>query len=199
MVTIAIIDYGLGNLRSVSRGISAAGGTPVITKNTEEIQAADGILLPGVGAFAEGMDKVAPLLPLLKKEVERKPLLGICLGMQMLLEGSEEHGYHEGISFIPGQIRLFPKNVGKIPQMGWNSITPKKHPLFEGIDAGTYVYFVHSYYADTTPEYTIAETEYGVHYASAVANGNVMGTQFHPEKSGDAGIKILGNYISLCE
>jgi len=199
MVTIAVIDYGLGNLRSVSRGIAAAGGTAIITKDAEEIQASDGILLPGVGAFAEGMEKVAPLIPLLKKEIVSKPLLGICLGMQMLLEGSEEHGYHQGLSFVPGQIRLFPKSSGKIPQMGWNTIQSMIHPLFDGIEEGSYVYFVHSYYADTTPEYTIAETEYGIRYASAVAAGNVMGTQFHPEKSGDTGLKILSNFISLCE
>jgi len=199
MVCIAVIDYGLGNLRSVSRGITAAGGKPVITKDSEEIRAADGILLPGVGAFGEGMEKITSLIPLLKKETENKPLMGICLGMQMLLEGSEEHGYHEGLAFIPGQIKLFPRTVGKIPQMGWNTITPTTHPLFEGIENGSYVYFVHSYYADTQQEYTIAKTEYGIHYASAVAKDNVMGTQFHPEKSGNTGLKILGNFISLCE
>lgn len=199
MTTIAILDYGVGNLRSVSRGLAAAGCTPVITNSQEVIHAADGILLPGVGAFGEGMKKLLPLIPLLKEEIEDKPLLGICLGMQMLLEGSEEHGFNEGLSLIPGQIRLFPKSVGKIPHMGWNTIYPANHPLFDDVESGTYVYFVHSYYADTTPEYSIAETEYGIRYSSAVACGNVMGTQFHPEKSGEDGLRILSNFVSLCE
>ncbi|MBE6507636.1 MAG: imidazole glycerol phosphate synthase subunit HisH [Methanocorpusculum parvum] len=201
MTSIAVLDYGLGNLRSVVRGLSAAGGDPVITNDAEVISAADGILLPGVGAFAEGMEKLSPLIPLVKKEAEKKPLMGICLGMQMLLAESEEHGIHKGLSFIPGKIRMFEKTPGlKVPQMGWNTISPcGNHPLFEGIEDGTYVYFVHSYYADTVPEATLAATEYGITYASAVGLGNVMGTQFHPEKSGDAGIRILGNFVSLCE
>ena len=201
MTSIAVLDYGLGNLRSVFRGLTAAGASPVLTADPEVIAAADGILLPGVGAFAEGMEMLAPLVPLIKEQAEEKPLMGICLGMQMLLEESEEHGIHEGLSFIPGRIRMFAKAEGfKVPQMGWNSISPQQnHPLFEGIEDGTYVYFVHSYYADTTPEATIAKTEYGISYASAVASGSVMGTQFHPEKSGDAGIRILGNFVSLCD
>ncbi len=202
MVSIAVIDYGLGNLRSVVRGISAAGGRAEVTGDPERIAAADGILLPGVGAFAEGMEKIAPLIPLLRAQVRaKKPLFGICLGMQMLLEESEEHGVHTGLSFVPGRVVMFSRAEGlKVPQTGWNTITPTgDHPLFDGVDDGTFVYFVHSYYADTTPAATIAETEYGVRYASAVAAGNVMGTQFHPEKSGDAGLKILKNFVSLCE
>ncbi len=201
MTSIAVLDYGLGNLRSVFRGLCAAGASPVITNDAEVISSADGILLPGVGAFAEGMEKLRPLISLVKSEAEKKPLMGICLGMQMLLEESEEHGVHEGLSFIPGRIRMFEKQAGlKVPQMGWNTISPcGNHPLFEGVAEGTYVYFVHSYYADTVPEATLAKTEYGITYASAVGCGNVMGTQFHPEKSGDAGIKILGNFVSLCE
>ena len=201
MTSIAVLDYGLGNLRSVFRGLCAAGAKPVITNDAEVISSADGILLPGVGAFAEGMEKLRPLIPLVKAEAEKKPLMGICLGMQMLLEESEEHGVHEGLSFIPGRIRMFERREGfKVPQMGWNTISPcADHPLFEDVSDGTYVYFVHSYYADTTPEATLAKTEYGITYASAVGCGNVMGTQFHPEKSGDAGIRILGNFVSLCE
>lgn len=197
---IAVLDYGLGNLRSVVRGLEAAGASPKITNDPEIIQSADGLLLPGVGAFAEGMNKLAPLIDLVKKEAAKKPLLGICLGMQMLLEESEEHGSHKGLGFVPGTVRLFPKQPGmKIPQMGWNTISPSGHPLFDGIPDGTYVYFVHSYYADTTPEFTIAKTEYIVPYASAVGVGNVMGVQFHPEKSGDAGIRILKNYVQMTE
>jgi len=197
---IAVLDYGLGNLRSVVRGLEAAGARPKITNDPEIIQSADGLLLPGVGAFAEGMSKLSPLIDLVKEEAAKKPLLGICLGMQMLLEESEEHGLHKGLGFVPGMVRLFPKKPGmKIPQMGWNTISPSAHPLFEGISDGTYVYFVHSYYADTTPEFTIAKTEYIVPYASAVGSGNVMGVQFHPEKSGDAGIRILKNFVQMIE
>ncbi len=199
MTSIAVLDYGLGNLRSVFRGLTAAGASPVLTNDPEVIASADGILLPGVGAFAEGMEMLSPLIPLVKSEAEKKPLLGICLGMQMLLEESEEHGVHTGLSFIPGRIRKFETPGLKVPQMGWNTISPcGNHPLFEDIADGTYVYFVHSYYADTTPEMTIAVTEYGLRYASAVAHGNVMGTQFHPEKSGDAGLKILQNFVEMC-
>ena len=202
MVTseIAVLDYGLGNLRSVVRGLEAAGARPKITNDPEIIRSADGILLPGVGAFAEGMNKLTPLIDLVKEEAAKKPLLGICLGMQMLLEESEEHGSHKGLGFVPGTVRMFPKHPGmKIPQMGWNTIAPSGHPLFEGIPDGTYVYFVHSYYADTTPDFTIATTDYVVSYASAVCAGNVMGVQFHPEKSGDAGIRILKNYVQMTE
>jgi glutamine amidotransferase len=197
---IAVLDYGLGNLRSVVRGLEAAGSHPVITSDPEIIRSADGIVLPGVGAFAEGMDKLAPLRDLVLKEVEHKPLLGICLGMQMLLEESEEYGIHQGLGLVPGTVRPFPKKPGmKVPQMGWNTITPSDHPLFEGICDGTYVYFVHSYYADTTPEATLAVTEYSVRYASAVGIKNALGVQFHPEKSGSAGITILQNFVKMTE
>ncbi|HJJ29753.1 MAG TPA: imidazole glycerol phosphate synthase subunit HisH [Methanocorpusculum sp.] len=197
---IAVLDYGLGNLRSVIRGLEAAGARPKVTNDPETIRSADGLLLPGVGAFAEGMNKLGPLISLVKEEAITKPLLGICLGMQMLLEESEEHGLHKGLGFVPGKVRLFPKRPGmKIPQMGWNTISPSNHPLFEGIPDQTYVYFVHSYYADTIPEYTIATTDYIVSYASAVCFDNVMGVQFHPEKSGDVGIKILKNYVQMTE
>ncbi|HJJ43112.1 MAG TPA: imidazole glycerol phosphate synthase subunit HisH [Methanocorpusculum sp.] len=197
---IAILDYGLGNLRSVIRGLEAAGARPKITNDPETISSADGLLLPGVGAFAEGMNKLSPLIDLVKEEAAKKPLLGICLGMQMLLDESEEYGLHKGLGFVPGKVRLFPKQLGmKIPQMGWNTISPSSHPLFEGIPDETYVYFVHSYYADTISEYTIATTDYIVSYASAVSFGNVMGVQFHPEKSGNVGIKILKNYVQMTE
>ncbi|MDO5843905.1 MAG: imidazole glycerol phosphate synthase subunit HisH [Methanocorpusculum sp.] len=198
MTEIAVLDYGLGNLRSVVKGLERAGANPTITKDEQKIESADGILLPGVGAFAEGMDKLSPLIPLLKKQT--KPVLGICLGMQMLLDESEEFGVHKGLGFIKGRVRCFPKKDGyKIPQMGWNTIHTTKHPLFEGIPDESYVYFVHSYYADTTPDMTLATTEYILKYASAVGNKNIMGTQFHPEKSGDTGLKILENFVRMCE
>lgn len=197
---IAVIDYGLGNLRSVVRGLEAAGGAPVVTADPEQIAAADGIVLPGVGAFAEGMAKLAPMRRIVEAAVREKPLLGICLGMQMLLEQSEEHGLHEGLGLISGTVRHFPRTPGmKIPQMGWNTISPACHPLFEGVPEGTYVYFVHSYYAATLPAFTIAQTEYICSYASAVADKNVLGVQFHPEKSGTAGLSILRNFVAMTE
>lgn len=196
---IAVIDYGLGNLRSVVKGLERAGAKAVITSSEDDIKSADGILLPGVGAFAEGMEKLTHLIPLIREEAKEKPLLGICLGMQLLLEESEEYGLHKGLGLINGKVRMFPKTSGyKIPQMGWNTIKPSDHPLFDGIKDDTYVYFVHSYYAQTTSEMTLAETDYIIKYASAAGCGNVMGTQFHPEKSGDAGLKILQNFVSMC-
>ena len=192
---IAVIDYGLGNLRSVVRGLEAAGCCPVVTADPELLASADGIVLPGVG-----MERLAPVRRVVEAAVREKPLLGICLGMQMLLERSEEHGMHEGLGMIPGSVRRFPRMPGlKVPQMGWNTITPSDHPLFADVADGTFVYFVHSYYADTTAECTIARTEYIVPYASAVARGNAMGVQFHPEKSGPAGLGILRNFVAMTE
>lgn len=197
---IAVIDYGLGNLRSVIRGLAAAGCSPVVTADPELIASADGVVLPGVGAFAEGMEKLAPIRAVVEEAVREKPLLGICLGMQMLLEASEEHGLHEGLGMVAGTVRRFPRVPGmKVPQMGWNTITPSNHPLFAGVPDGKFVYFVHSYYADTIPSCTIALTEYIVPYASAVANGNALGVQFHPEKSGPAGLGILRNFVAMTE
>ncbi len=199
MKTIAIIDYGLGNLRSVSKGIQKAGGKPVITSDISEIAGADGIILPGVGAFSEGMIHLAPLQKALVEASGTVPILGICLGMQMMMEVSEEHGIHSGIGLIPGVVRHFPDVQGyKIPHMGWNTIFfEQDDPLFEGIADESYVYFVHSYYADTIPAYTITSTQYICRFASAIRNGTAWGVQFHPEKSGETGLHILRNFLSL--
>jgi glutamine amidotransferase len=201
MTKIAIIDYGLGNLRSVIRGLEKAGAEAAITCDPEVITSADGLVLPGVGAFSEGMDQLGPLREIVVRESASVPLLGICLGMQMLMETSEEHGIHKGLGLIPGAVRRFPKTAGyKIPHMGWNSLstTNRDHPLFAGFGPDEYVYFVHSYYADTAPEYTLTSTQYICPFASAVANGNACGVQFHPEKSGAVGLRLLGNFIGMC-
>jgi glutamine amidotransferase len=198
--TITIIDYGLGNLRSVMRGIEAAGAKAVITGNAEEIAAADGIVLPGVGAFHEGMDQLGPLKETVCAATKNVPLLGICLGMQMLMDSSEEHGLHEGLGLIPGSVRRFPAVPGiKVPHMGWNTVrlTKDTSPLFTGLPREAYVYFVHSYYADTTPEYTLTSTDYILPFASSIVRDNVYGVQFHPEKSGAAGLALLRNFIDL--
>ncbi len=200
MTKIAIVDYGLGNLRSVIRGLEKAGADAVITGSAEEIAAAEGLVLPGVGAFHEGMEQLGELKTTVVNAARDVPLLGICLGMQMLMETSEEHGLHAGLGLIPGGVRRFPRVPGfKVPHMGWNSLTLAKDdcPLFAGLGKEEYVYFVHSYHADTLPEYTLTSTDYICRFASSVGNGNAYGVQFHPEKSGAAGLRILKNFIGM--
>jgi len=201
MTKIAIIDYGLGNLRSVIRGLEKAGAQAQITCDAGEIAAADGLVLPGVGAFCEGMEQLGPLRETVISSARSVPLLGICLGMQMLMETSEEHGIHQGLGLIPGTVCRFVRTPGfKIPHMGWNSIevTNHDHPLFSGFGAEEYVYFVHSFYANTTPAYTLTSTQYICPFASSVANGTTCGVQFHPEKSGAVGLRLLKNFIGMC-
>lgn len=199
--TITIVDYGLGNLRSVFRGIEKAGGRSVITTDPADVASADGIVLPGVGAFRDGMEQLGSLRTVILEASRSVPLLGICLGMQMMLEWSEEQGLHRGLSLVPGTVRRFPRVSGfKVPHMGWNSLVPIGHdnPLFQGIRAGEYMYFVHSYYADTKPRYTLAQTEYIVPFASSIWDeGHVFGVQFHPEKSGTRGLTLLKNFLDL--
>jgi imidazole glycerol-phosphate synthase subunit HisH len=200
MKKIAIIDYGLGNLRSVIRGLEKAGANAVITCDAEEIATADGLVLPGVGAFHEGMEQLGSLHKTVVAATRDVPLLGICLGMQMLLETSEEHGIHAGLGLIPGNVKRFPRGSGqKVPHMGWNSLRIEKtdNPLFAGFGQDEYVYFVHSYYADTAPAFTLSTTQYICPFASSVDNGNVFGVQFHPEKSGATGLGLLRNFIGM--
>jgi glutamine amidotransferase len=200
MTKIAIIDYGLGNLRSVIRGLEKSGANACITCDPEEIAAADGLVLPGVGAFHEGMVQLGALKEVVICATRDVPLLGICLGMQMLLETSEEYGLHKGLGLIPGNVTRFPRGTGqKVPHMGWNSLTImcRENPLFEGFGNEEYVYFVHSYYANTTPGYTLTTTEYVYPFASSVGKDNVYGVQFHPEKSGAIGLRLLKNFIAM--
>jgi glutamine amidotransferase len=200
MSTIVIIDYGLGNMRSVSKAVEKAGANVLISHNLDDIRSAEGIILPGVGAFHEGMTQLADLAQALIESEGQVPILGICLGMQMMMEYSEEHGFHKGLGLIPGTVRRFSDTPGyKIPHMGWNQIQLQKKddPLFEGIPDQSYVYFVHSYWADTPAEYCVTSTDYINTFASSIRNGTAIGVQFHPEKSGACGLSILKNFIGM--
>lgn len=200
---IAIVDYDAGNLKSVEKALIYIGEKPLVTDDSEVILSADKIILPGVGAFGEAMDKLKArgLVDTLRKAVEKGiPLLGICLGMQLLFDGSDESEGVEGLSILPGKITRIPANgVDKIPHMGWNSLEfPKQSKLFAGINEGAFVYFVHSYYLQADNEEDVAATtEYITHIHAAVESGNVYGCQFHPEKSGEVGLSILKNFVSL--
>ena len=200
MKRVAIVDYGLGNLRSVWKALEKVGANVEITGDIEIIRSADGIVLPGVGAFHEGMARLSDLRSVLLEAQGQVPVLGICLGMQMMMEFSEEHGLHAGLGLIPGTVRQFPATTGyKIPHMGWNQISLSKpdDPLFAGIPDGAYMYFVHSYWADTPEQFRVTSTEYINQFASSIRNGTAWGTQFHPEKSGEAGLRILQNFIGM--
>lgn len=202
MKKIVIIDYGLGNLRSVRKGLEHAGANVLISSDPEEIKNADGVILPGVGAFRDAMKNVEKLRSTIDDYVASgKPMLGICLGQQMMLSTSEEGGLIEGLDLVSGQVLRFPHSELKVPHMGWNSIKiTQEHPLFEGIPDGSFVYFVHSYYVETSEKNTLISCDYGTEFAAAIVNdaGNVIGTQFHPEKSGDIGLKMLKNFVNMC-
>lgn len=202
---IAIVDYGVGNLFSLKSSFAAIGADVLVTGDKETIKAADKIILPGVGAFGDAAEKLrnTGLADVLKEEAANgKPILGICLGMQLLLEKSYEYGEHEGLGLIKGEIRpisdVIPKDY-KIPHIGWNALNFKgtPSPLFKNIKNGDFVYFVHSYYGANCSESVIATSEYGAELTAAVASGNVFGCQFHPEKSGNVGLDILRAFCEL--
>jgi len=195
---IAIVDYGIGNLRSVQKALEYIGLQGTITSDKKIILNSQGIILPGVGAFPDAMDNLKETgldLILKKAKDENKPILGICLGMQLLFEVSEEIRSCLGLGFIPGKIKKLYGEV-KIPHMGWNSLNiVNSNPIIKGIKEEDYVYFVHSFYAEMGfKEDLIAECGYGIQVPAVVGRGNVFGTQFHPEKSGDIGIQILKNF-----
>ena len=200
MKKIAIIDYGVGNLRSVRRGVERAGAHPFITSDAETLAKADGVILPGVGAFREGMEMLGPVQPAVCRAAREVPLLGICLGMQMLMEWSEERGVHRGLGLIPGIVTRFPPRPGKkIPHMGWNTIRiEQEDPLLAGLLPEEYMYFVHSYRVSTLSSYSLASTDYIDTFASVIKKDSIYGVQFHPEKSGGVGLTILKNFIELC-
>ena len=202
---IAIVDYGVGNLFSLASSVKSLGLEVTITRDAAELRAADHILLPGVGAFADAMDKLTAtgLVPVLKEETRHTPLLGICLGMQLLFDKSYEFGEHEGLGLIPGQVCPLAEDLTdpalKIPHIGWNAldITRPDDPLFKYVQNGEYVYYVHSFYAKDCAASTLASSEYSIPVTGAVRQGLVYGTQFHPEKSGDTGLRLLKAFAEL--
>ena len=201
---IAIIDYGVGNLFSVQSSFAAIGAEAVVTSDPEVIRAADRILLPGVGAYRDAAQKLreSGMGDLVREQAASgKPVMGICLGMQLLFEKSYEFGEYEGLGLIKGSVRpirdVAPANY-KVPHIGWNALNlQKSHPLLKYVLEGDCVYFVHSYYATDCPDAVIATTEYGAPITAAVAQGNVCGCQFHPEKSGMVGLSILKAFCEL--
>jgi glutamine amidotransferase len=199
---IAVINYGLGNLHSVQKAIAYSGGDARVTDDPDTLLRADKVILPGVGAFADGMKGLrARSLTDLIQEIAAagKPLLGICLGMQLLFDTSEEQGTHQGLSLIPGEVKEFRDPTLKIPQIGWNQLDLQNQAsLMSGLDQGNYVYFNHGYYClPDDPADILASTTYGVQFAAAVQRNNIYGVQFHPEKSQLVGLKIIRNFVEI--
>lgn len=201
---IAIIDYGVGNLFSLRSSLAHLGLEAVVTADADTIRAADRLILPGVGAFGDAMAKLnaTGLVPVIREQAAQKPLLGICLGMQLLFEKSYEYGEHKGLGFIPGEVCPLEPDltdpVLKVPQIGWNALHLwQDDPLFKYLNEGEYVYYVHSFYGKHCAANTLATSEYSIPVTGVVRAGKVYGTQFHPEKSGDAGLRILKAFAEL--
>jgi len=202
---IAIVDYGVGNLFSLISSLKALGLEAVVTHDADTLRAADRIILPGVGAFGDAKAKLddTGLVPVLLGEAEKKPFLGICLGMQLLFDRGTEYGEHAGLGLVPGEVVDLREDLEdktlKVPHMGWNSLQiVKDDPLFKYFEDGEYVYYVHSFYARNCFPSTLGTSQYGnVAVTGAVRSGNVYGTQFHPEKSGDAGLRLLKAFAEL--
>jgi glutamine amidotransferase len=203
MPFIAVVDYDSGNVRSVSKALEFVGAKAKVTRNRDEILASDGVILPGVGAFADCMCKLKEygLVKTIYNFIDtKKPFLGICVGLQLLFEKSFEFGEHEGLGIIEGDVKKFPDKIGyPVPHMGWNSIEIKgKNPIFKDIEDGSYFYFVHSYYAKAKSN-ELSSTDYVVDFTSSIAKNSVWGLQFHPEKSQKNGLRVLKNFCDICE
>jgi glutamine amidotransferase len=202
---IAILDYGVGNLKSVHKALEHIGAEATVSSDPEVLDAARGVVLPGVGAFGDAMlnlKRRGLVAPLLRQVSRGKPLLGICLGMQLLFEESEEMGLHQGLGLLPGKVVRFPEGSLTVPHVGWNQLRLAGRGtgggILEGIPDGAYAYFVHSYYvAPEEPGDVLATTEYGPEFAAVVGRGEIWGAQFHPEKSQEVGLALLENYVSL--
>jgi glutamine amidotransferase len=203
MPRVGVCDYGVGNLRSVERALRVAGAEPVISGDPDVIAGCDGVVLPGVGAFsvAAGALRDTGLGSAVRELAKHaRPVLGVCLGHQLLFEGSDEGHGGEGLALLRGHVVKLAVGGGlKVPHMGWNTITTvRESVLLDGVASGSYMYFVHSYVAVPEPADTVAVTQYGSELAVAVQRGTVMGTQFHPEKSGASGLRVYANFVSLC-
>lgn len=202
---IAIVDYNMGNLASVKNAFAKLGKDTVVESNPEKFKEYDKLILPGVGAFGDAMEHLREreMINAIKEfAASGKPMLGICLGMQLLFESSHEFGEHKGLGLIKGDVRAFDSTKFseplKVPHMGWNRVFTKEHALFKGLDQNHYLYFVHTFHVTCSDENDIiGQTEYGYKFTSAVAHNNVMGIQPHPEKSHENGLKILKNFIEL--
>jgi imidazole glycerol-phosphate synthase subunit HisH len=204
---IVIVDYGMGNLRSVQKAFERVGAEARVVSSPDEMAGAQGIVLPGVGAFGQAMDNLRSagwVEPLVAACSGGTPFIGICLGMQLLFESSDEMGEHAGLGILPGTVQRFTGDL-KVPQMGWNQIrirgagTERVSPLLRDVPDGGYAFFVHSYYcAPRDPDIVLATTDYGIEFASVVGRGNVLGAQFHPEKSQSIGLKMLENFGRMC-
>jgi glutamine amidotransferase len=198
---IAIIDYGAGNLRSVANALLRLGYQPKVTSDPAEVLGASAVILPGVGAAGDTMDSLTAsgmadvILQLIHEE---RPLFAVCVGLQILFSGTEEGGWHECLNVIPGTVKRFPSGL-KIPHMGWNQVKQKvSHHIFDGIPDKANFYFVHSYYADADDKSVVAgTTDYGVSFPSIIIKGNLVATQFHPEKSGDYGLRMYSNFLKM--
>jgi glutamine amidotransferase len=197
---IAIADYGIGNLGSVTKAFRLAGAQVRLTGDPGELRGADALVLPGDGAFGATMAEVERrgLVPVLRETAAAgKPLLGICIGMQLLFEESEEHGLHRGLGFLPGRVRRFEGEL-PVPHMGWNELHARRpHPILDGVPEGSYVYFVHSYYCDAPEDVVIASSDYGREFAAVVGRGSVLGVQFHPEKSQQVGLRMVASFVAI--
>jgi imidazole glycerol-phosphate synthase subunit HisH len=198
---IAIVDYGIGNLGSAAKAFRHVGAEAVLSGDPAVLRRADTLVLPGDGAFGAAMDELRQrsLLPVLHEAVAQgRTLLGICVGMQLLFEESEEHGSHRGLGLLPGRVRRFRGDL-PVPHMGWNRLRRRQpHPLLDGIDEGAHVYFVHSYFCEAKDDVLVASSDYGVDFAAIVGQGNVLGVQFHPEKSQGVGLRMIDNFVRLC-
>jgi glutamine amidotransferase len=197
---IVVVDYDAGNLRSVQRALEAGGQRPRVTPDPRDVERAEALVLPGVGSAQDCMRKLTArdlVEPLQAYAASGRPFLGVCVGLQLLFEGSEEGGGVECLGILPGTVRRFPIVSGlKIPQIGWNDVSiARPHPLLDGVPDGTYFYFVHSFYAHPAdPAMTVGSANYGVDFAAIVAHANVVATQFHPEKSADPGLRLYANF-----
>ena len=201
-VEVTIIDYGVGNLRSLRRGLENAGASVAVSADPDELATADALVLPGVGAFQECVRNSEPFHDVLVEAAEDTPILGVCVGLQLLFTESTEGAVAtpvRGLDLIPGRVERLPDVETKVPHMGWNELTIESdHPIVAGIEDGDYAYFVHSYAAETAG-HTVASCDYGFEFGAVVTNeaGNVVGTQFHPEKSGETGLELLENFVAF--